>query len=183
MQKCTEKANKEARERQQLEQEVLYQTVSELDEAIDDIHAMPVSQATKRRKMLELIKTQIKIRSKFLQQKDAASIKFTVNRKQRPIGELVRELKSIIVQQVQTDESQDSTHCLRENPSQLVKKRIKHKFFDEDTGSEQWYEGYVLRFSKSTQVYTVKYDGEDSTCSFQLDEFLEDISAKDLFVL
>ena len=94
---------------------------------------MPVSQATKQRKMLELIKIQIKIHSKLLQQKDAASIKFTVKRKQRPIGELVRELKSIIVQQLLTDESQDSTHCLRENPSQLVKKRIKHKFFDEDT--------------------------------------------------
>ena len=92
---------------------------------------------------------------------------------------------SVIVLQVPTDELQDSTHCLRENPSQLVKKRIKHKFFDEDTGSEQWYEGYVLSFSKSTnlKVYTVKYDGEDSTCYFQLDEFLEDISAKDLCVL
>ena len=47
MRKCIEKANKEARERQKLEQEVLYQTVSEFDEAIDDIQAMPLSQSAK----------------------------------------------------------------------------------------------------------------------------------------
>ena len=70
------------------------------------------------------------IHSKLLQQKDEANIKFTVNGKQRPIGELVKDLKSLILQQVPTEELQDTTQCLRENP-QLVKKRMKHTIFDE----------------------------------------------------
>ena len=93
------------------------------------------------------------------------------------------DLKSIILQEVPTDELQNTIDSIRKHPSKLVKKRIKHKFFDEQTGSEQWYEGHMLSFSKSTKRYCIKYNGEDSTCSFLLDEFLEDILAKELFVL
>ena len=39
----TEKVKMEAKERQKLEQTVLYRTVSELDEAIDDIQVTPLS--------------------------------------------------------------------------------------------------------------------------------------------
>ena len=183
MQKCIEKANKEAREREKLKHEVLYQTAGELDEALDNIQALPLSQSTRRKRTLELIKPQFRIRSKLLQQKSAAKVKFTVQRKQRPIGELVRDLKSIILQEAPTDVLHSSLDSMREQPSKLVKKRIMHKFFDKESESEQWYEGQVLSFSKLTNKYRVKYDGEEETCLFLLDEILEDYSARDLVVL
>ena len=93
------------------------------------------------------------------------------------------DLKSIILEEIPTDDLQGVTDSIREHPSQLVKKRIKHKFFNEEIGCEQWYEGHVLSFSKSTKKYCVKYDGEDSICYFLLDEVVEDVLAKDLFIL
>jgi hypothetical protein len=183
LQKGKMKADKEAKERQKLEQEVLYKTASELDEAIDDIQAMPISQSAKRRKTLELVKTQLRIRSKLLRQTSASKIKFTINKKQRPIGELVRDLKSVILQETKADDLQSTVESIRVFPSKLVKKCIKHKFFDEDCQSEQWYEGQVLSFSESTKNYCIKYNGEETACFFTVDEILEDILARDFVVM
>ena len=177
MQKCTEKANKEVQDRQHLEQGVLYQTVKLMKLLMIFMPCQYLKQPDEDART-----NQNSDQDSFQTPATKGCSKHQVYSQQKTTNRRIsKRLEVQIVQQVPTDESQVSRHRLRENP-QLVKKRIKHKFFDDDTGSEQWYEGYVLSFSKSAQVYTVKYDGEDSTHSFQLDEFLEDIS-KDLFVL
>ena len=46
------------------------------------------------------------------------------------------DLRSI---EVPRDELVNTIDSIREHPSKFVKKRIKHKIFNEQNGSEQWY--------------------------------------------
>ena len=61
----------------------------------------------------------------------------------------------------------------------MVGKEIKHKFKDEDTGEERWYNGTIIDCNPFTKLHEVSYHGEEENCFFDL---IQDLIAGDLIV-
>ena len=144
--------------------EELYQSIVTIDEE--------VSTATKRRaKKLALLKIQIKIRKKILKQN--IRIVFTHSGKHRPIDDVIQELASFI------DSSSHSLNTI--DPLTLVGKRVNHKFELEDTHLEKWYSGTVVDYDPVSKLHTIKYDGEEDHCQFDItvDYILGDLVVTD----
>ena len=94
---------------------------------------------------------------------------FTINGKQLPLTELVKEVEEIIReclgQNVNTANTTTGTDAIA-----LVGKRINHKFV---VNKEVWYTGNVVSYNSVKQLHTVVYDNEDEPSYFNL---LEDLA-------
>ena len=152
----------------------LITTSEELKEELLNIESEKISASKKRNKKITLLKTQIKIRRKILNQN--IPIVFTNNRKQRPTADIAKELCDFI------DKSTLPTESAKfiKDPMSLVGKRIKHKFKDEDSGDLQWYYGTILDYSDEEKTYCIAYKGEDDQYHYDL---ILDLLIGDLVVL
>ena len=94
-QKRDRKEQKQAEERQKLSNVHLITSGNEFDMVISDINDEQISSAKKRIKIfLSLLKEQVRVRTKLLNQR--CNIKFSQNRKQRPLTVLVKEVRAFI---------------------------------------------------------------------------------------
>ena len=157
-----------------LQDEHLITTEEELEQEVIKIKEMPIQERSKPAKIFEMIKTQMHIRTKLLEEK--SKTQFTVAGKRRPISQLISELSSII---------RDSSTGLdypefASNPEILVGNKIKHKFSDAATGKETFWDGEISDFNNSLQEYKIQYVGEADCCYFTLDEIVSDYNVGDL---
>ena len=104
---------------------------NKLKDALVAIDKENISKAKKREKKLVLLKTQIKIRKKILNQK--IHIVFSHCRKQQPVHDIAKELFTFI--------AKDDCPITKfiQNPTLLVGSQIKHKFKIAETGKETWF--------------------------------------------
>ena len=56
-------------------------------------------------------------------------------------------------------------------PSDLIGKKIWHRFYSAEVGEDRWYEGVVLQ--KSGDEFEVRYDDDSETYCFKLMEDYE----------
>ena len=142
--------------------------------AISDINDQQTSNAKKRAKILSLLKEQVRVRGKLLHQR--CNIKFSKDRKQRPLTELIQEVHSFISKY---DDATATAECIQtDDPMSLVGKKVLHKFMDEGN-NEEWYSGYVVAYNSAKQLHEIAYENEDDHCHFNL---MEDLKAGDLKV-
>ena len=146
---------KEKTEKHALLQEHLIISSKELNEALANIDKEVSKSKTKK---LALLKLQIKIRKKLLKQN--IKIAFTHSGKQRPLNDIIQELGSYI------DSSSDSLKIV--DPFTLIGKRVNRKFEVEDTHLEKWYSGTVVDYDPVSKLHTIKYDGEEDHCQFDI---------------
>lgn len=95
-------------------------------------------------------------------------ITFTVNCKQRPLEDLIKELSDIIKE---TELSLSPRYAaLIKEPTKLVGHSIKQKFLDDnqDNGGYTWYVGQVLDYCDQDKTHCIKYEREDEVCSYDL---------------
>ena len=111
---------------------------------------------------ISLLKTQIKIRKKLLGQN--IHTVFTQSRKQRPLGDVIKELSEFI--------DQHAPECLNysivKEPTTLIGKHIQHRFEVDNTGTVKWYHGTIIAFDPSTNSHEIEYGGEEEHCYFDL---------------
>ena len=166
---------KALREKEVLSQQHLIATVQELLEVLDEIDSESISPSKRKQKKLKLLRTQVNIRKKVLKQR--INISFSKTRKQRPLPEIVNDLKKFIAENPNHDPS------LLTLPStdqfSLVGKEINHRFIVE-SGDEQWFHGFVLSYNANTKMHELIYDGETEHQYFDLSE---DISNGDVQIL
>ena len=85
------------------------------------------SSANKRTKIPSLLKQQVRVRDKLLHQR--CNIKFSKNHKQRPLTELIKEVRNLISRH---DDATTTTEMIQtDDPMSLVGKKVLHKFVDE----------------------------------------------------
>ena len=147
-------------EKEQLSQQHLITSSTELYEAISAIDNESNSVSNKKSKKVSLLKTQILIRKKVLKQK--VNIVFSRSKKQRPLSDVIKELDDFICA------NSPFADALKE-PESLVGKRITHKFeVDSDTGETMWFTGSIVQYDASTNTHEIVYDGEDKHCYFDI---------------
>lgn len=156
------------KERSELSQLHLITSPEELSLALAEIDKTKLSEAKKKAKKLNLLKTQVRIRKKVLQQ--TVGITFTRCRRQRPLGEVIKDLSEFI----------DNHPSDLPDPASLVGRRICHKFELEDTLEEQWYYGSILGYDAATKLHELIYDGEVDHCYFDI---VQDLIMGELKVL
>ena len=152
-------AQKEKRlaEREELVQHHLIASSEELLEALSQIDAADLSEGKKRSEKVRLLKTQINIRKKVLNQN--IRIVFSRSRQQRPINEIIHELSDFI------KENTPFTEILQ-NPESIIGSRVSHLFVI--NGKEEWYKGTIVGYNSSENAHEIAYDGEDDHCFFDL---------------
>ncbi len=111
---------------------------------------------------MTLLKTQVKIRKKVLNQ-IIVPITFTRSRRQKPISDIVQELSRFIDQ----NNTSSELSPLFRDPKAFVGKRIKHKF-DNENGIATWYDGTVIGYCNSSKTHKIVYEGEEESCNFDL---------------
>ena len=147
-------------EREKLLQLHLITTSAELKQELLRIDSENCSAAKKRTKKLSLLKTQVNIRKKVLNQ--SVSIVFTHYRKQRPLSDIVEEVSDFI------DRSTSSSECpvLIEDPKAFVGRQIRQKFQEEDDGKISWYNGTVVGYCMNSKTHSIVYEGDDETYNY-----------------
>ena len=160
-----------------LQDEHLITTEEELEQEIIKIKEMPIQERSKPAKIFQMIKTQMHIRTKLLEEK--SKIQFTVGGKRRPIGQLISELSTIIRESSVGLDYPEFTS----KPEMLVGNKIKHNFSDAATGNETFWDGEIVDFNSSLQEYKIQYVGETDFCYFTLDEIVSDYNVGDLIIL
>ena len=105
-------------EREKLSQSHLITSSDELREELHAIDQESMSSAKKKKK-LELVRTQVRIRKKVLCQ--TLPIVFTTNRKQRPLMDITMELCDFI-------DKSTLPESFIQNPNSLVGKKVEHRF-------------------------------------------------------
>lgn len=142
---------------------------------LDEIDSKSISASKRRQEKLKLLRTQVNKGKKVLKQK--INIPFTKGRKQRPLSEIVNDLKKFIAENSNLDPSSSTPPST--DPFFLVGKRINHRFIVE-SGEEQWFHGFVLSYNANTKKYDLVYGGETEHQYFDLSE---DIINGDLEIL
>jgi hypothetical protein len=118
-QKRDRREQKQAEECKKLLKVHLITSVRELDMVISNINDEQISSAKKRTKILSLLKEQVRVREKLLHQR--CNIKFSKNRKQRPLTEITKEVRNFISKY---DDATATTECIRsDDPMSLVGKK------------------------------------------------------------
>ena len=144
---------------------------NELTEALVAIDRENIK-SKKRQEKLTLLKTQIKIRKKVLNQK--IHIAFSHCHKQRPMHEIAKDLSIFIAK-----DDCPITKYVRD-PSLLVGCRIKHKFEISERNEDAWFYGLVIEYSDSTKLHEISYDDEQDNCYFDL---TQDLIMGDLIII
>ena len=154
------KEGKKAREKELLQEQVMIQSVEVLEQTIRTIQNLSLPERVKSSEIQKLVKTQLQIRSKVLQQKDS-KLSFTTKGRPRPITELIQKLKALISSDssstTPTQNHYIFTLNFNDRPSILSKARIRHKL-NED-GKEQWFDGQIQSFARGSKEYKIRYDG------------------------
>ena len=167
MRKCHRKQEaskaKAAKEKALLAKEHLITTSIELSEVIEDIDSAPISAFKKKQKKLSLLRTQINLRKKILNQK--INIVFSKNRKQRPLGQIVSELSTFIDNNPQIGDSLGVPNL--SDPFSLIGREINHRF-EIESGEQEWFHGIVISYNATTKLYEISYDGETDHQFFDL---------------
>ena len=146
---------------------------NELKDALVAIDKENISKAKKREKKLVLLKIQIKIRKKILNQKIHNIIVFSHCRKQRPVHDIAKELFTFIAK----DDCPITKYI--QNPTLLVGSQIKHKFEIAETGKETFF-GSVISYDSINKLHEIKYDDEQENCYFDL---TQDVIMGDLIIM
>ena len=133
--------------------------------ALESIDDEDVSKTRRNTKKTKLLREQIDIRKKLLMQD--INIPFSHSKRKRPLGQIAKELAVHI------------NSLSNKDPNAMVGKEIKHKFKDEDTGEERWYNGIIIDYNPFTELHEVSYHGEEEHCFFDL---IQDLIAGDLIV-
>ena len=131
---------------------------------------MALKVLSRNNKKLAILKEQVRVRKKVLNQK--IPITFTHLRKKRPLPELIREVKEFIA--VNCDDSGRVVDS--PDPLSLVGRHIHHRFIDE-SGLEDWYEGFILGYNTTTKLHEVAYVVEEENFHYNL---LQDMADGDL---
>ena len=126
-------------------------TSEELQEKLLMVDRESISASKKRNKKIAVLKTQFQIGRKVLGQ--TVPIRFTSNRKQRPLASIVTELYDFI------NKSTLPAECLAflKDPIALVGRQIKQ---DEESGIATWYCGRVIDYCTSKKIHSV-YEGDE----------------------
>ena len=182
--KAKVKESKKAKEKELLQEEVMIQSVEVLEQTLREIQNLSLLERVKSSEIQKLVKKQLQIRSKVLQQKDSR-ISFTTKGRPRPITELIQKLKALISSD-SSSTTPTQTHYtftlnFNDQPSILSKVRIRHKL--KEDGKEQWFDGQVQSFAIGSKEYKICYDGFDSLYSFSLADIVEDYENGDLEIL
>lgn len=149
-------------EREKLLSLHLITTSDELFKAVSDIDQLTTSTSKKKQEKLSLLRNQINIWKKVLKRKIA--IPFTQSRCQRPVDVIVKELAEYI----DTSDLPPIVTSLASEPTNVIGKRVEHKFELEDTHEPEWYHGSVVAYDPSTKFFEIAYDGEEGTCNFDI---------------
>lgn len=157
-------------EKERLLQNHLISSTQELSKAIEDIESESISASKKKTKIISLIKTQMQIRKKVLNQD--IHIVFSHSRKQRPVSDILKELSDFI------DKNSPFSAILR-SPETLVGQKISHKF-EIAEGETKWYDGIIVNYDANTKTHEIAYDYEDEPCHFDISI---DVANGDLLVL
>lgn len=161
------------KEREKLSKLHLITSPHELRRALSEIDNEDISVSKKNRKKLAIMREQINIRKKLLNQK--IDVPFSHHRKQRPLCDIILELSNFIAKYMTPSATAGNESVV--DPASLVGRRICHKF-DVD-GQDEWYDGHVIGYDVITHLHEIVYDGEKEHCYFNL---LEDISQGDLSI-
>ena len=170
--KCDALHDRLKKEKDMLSKIHLITSSNELKDALVAIDKENISKARKREKKLVLLKTQIKIRKKILNQK--IHIVFSHCRKQRPVHDIAKELFTFIAK----DDCPITKYI--QNPTLLVGSQIKHKFEIAETGKETWFFGSVISYDSINKLHEIKYDDEQENCYFDL---TQDVIMGDLIIM
>lgn len=150
-------------EKQKLSQLHLITHSQELDDELLKIDMSNISETRKRSLKIGVFKTQIQIRKKVLGQ--SVPITITSNRRQRPITDIVQELRDFITHSLPAE-----FEPFLKQPMTLIGKKIKQRFQDEsdDPDSCTWYIGTVTGYRASDKAHCIEYDEEDDVYYFDL---------------
>ena len=152
---------KAAEEREALSKIHPITSVEELEQLFADIDDSEGSAASKSNKKLAVLKQQVRVRKKVMNQK--VPITFTHLRKKRPLPELIKEVKEFIAANPPNKyDGNEVDTPLNMDPFSLVGRHVYHRFIDESTststsGSEQWYEGFILGYNATTRLHEIAY--------------------------
>ena len=161
--KRTAMRQKAAKEKDLLSQQHLITTTAELEEALEEADACETTTAKKRDKKLALLRTQIKIRKKILNQN--INIPFSQKGKKRPLANIVKDLTEFIAANPQP--SLPNVQSDFSDPFSLVGKEILHKFSLE-SGEDRWFGGVIVGYNAATKTHELVYDGETEYQHFDL---------------
>ncbi len=129
----------------------------ELLDTIGQIEASNSTAAKRKSATIQLIKTQINIRKKVLNQN--IRIVLSHARRQRPLRDVIEELCIFISQNTPFFD-------ILQNPKGIVGSQIKHRFvIDSET---KWFTGKIIRYDASTKIHEVAYNQEEEHCYFNL---------------
>ncbi len=172
MKRCHQKRKalreKAAKEKDQLSQQHLITTNAELREALEEIDAEEATSSSKKNKKLALIRMQINIRKKVLNQK--ITIPFSHHGKKRPLVNIIKELTDFIAANSPQPVPLPQPDF---NPFSLVGKEILHKF-SLDSGEDRWFNGVVISYNAAANTHELAYDGETEHQHFNLTEDILD---------
>ena len=149
------------KERAKLSEAHLITSSAELYSTLQSIDEEDATAGSKRLRKLAVLKTQVKIRKKILNQD--IRIVFTSSRRQRPINEIVKELSEFIT-------ANSSNATMLNSPTLLIGKPIKHCFQIDDLGEERWYNGVILKYDDSSKQFEIVYEGDDAHYYFDLSQ-------------
>ena len=150
------------KERERLSHEIMQYGLWQTAEDISVGLSKQKSKASK----VKALKAQLNFRKRVLEQTHENKEIFytTKNRKQLSVDELVDNLKRLLPQRCGPlqEDTVLSPHL------DLVGKRIRHKWVDED-GKEEWYCGRILSLVSGTvEWFNVQYDGEEEVLTLNL---------------
>ena len=149
-------------EREKLSHLHVITSSDELSQCIEEIENESCSSSKKKTKQYALLREQINIRNKLLDQD--IHIVFSQARRKRPVEEIKKELAEFI-----ESTTASVVHEVTNNGHALVGKCISHKF-EVDTAEEKWYDGIIVNYDCETKIFEIKYDEEEEHCSFDLTE-------------
>ena len=119
-------------------------SVEELRRNLNEVDSMDISSSQKMKQKLIIVKEQITIRKKVLEQK--INIPFSVHGRKRSLEDITKELFNYM-------QKHSYTNSKVEDPAELVEKQIFHKFVCE--GREKWYRGNVVRYSDMDKTHEI----------------------------
>jgi len=170
-----------AKEQQHLSQQHLVTTTLELKKAIDEINSDANSTSSKKlKRSLSLIRMQINIRKKVLNQK--VNIPFSHKGKQRPLSDIVKDITEFIAAHPQTTEMNPDALMVQpdiNDPVSLIGREILHRF-KLDSGKYKWFSGVVISYNAKHKTHEIAYDSETDHCHFNL---VNDIRDGDLKIV
>ena len=161
---------KAAEEKASLSKIHLITSVKELEQLFADIDNTQCSFASKDKQKLAILKEQVRVRKKLLNQK--VLIVFTRLKTKRLLSELIKEVKEFIAADMPNENIVDDTP----DPFSLVGRHVYHRFIN-DSNTDTWYEGFILGYDAATRLHGIAYVEEDYNFHYNL---VDDLVSGDL---